>query len=544
MNRREMIDLLTGVQSSKRNYYTELKTTVAALQKKNSQLEVINEVMSSFTIDFSVPTMLQHMLLKLATVYPIDRVSAALVNEHKLELSYVYPENDTFLAKDTPFPGIDSLYNDVFLTGQYAAYHSDDAALFFEKEGFQHLGLVSVHLFPLKSKGKTVGVLSLGSRSHFQYPEEDCSFFFNLADQIAVCVENARLYGEVLTEKQRWEETFRAVSDAIFIMAPDGTILSINDAARSDWPVEIGQNIRPLLEKATRSLEDPFQQTIDTKQPYSAELRLGNGIYDCTWYPLLGSDGAIDAVILYRKNVTEKRQMEVQLMHSGQLAAIGEMAAGVAHELNNPLTAIIGNSQLLLRTQADNVQIKPLLNDIDRCGKRCRTIIRSLLAFSRQDDFAFTTCSLNDAVSEALRLTQQQIENQRIAIHIDLDPALPLLNGNLQQLSQIAVNLLMNAKDALETCDTTNKQIHIQTTVEDDTLLLRITDNGPGIPRDALDDIFHPFFTTKEVDRGTGLGLSVSFGIAKAHNGLLSVETNLGAGTTFILAIPLATERE
>lgn len=538
-----MIDLLTGVQSSKRNYYSELKTTVDELKKKNSQLEIINEVMSSFTTDFSVADMLQNMLLKFKNVYPIDRVSAALENDHELVLSYVYPESDMYLAKGTRFPKNNSLYQDVLTLGHYMAYRDDDWDSFYEKEGFQRLGLNSVHLFPLRSNGKTIGVLSLGSRSHFQCNEEDLSFFVNLADQVAVCVENSRLFSEVLAGKQRWEETFRAVSDAILIIAPDGTVVSRNDAAQLDWPLEIGQNIRPAITKATRSGEDPFQKTIETKSPYSAELHHENNIYDCSWYPLLGMDGSINAVILYRKNVTEKRQMEVQLMHSGQLAAIGEMAAGVAHELNNPLTAIIGNSQLLLRTQSNNVDIKPLLEDIDRCGKRCRTIIRSLLAFSRQDDFSFKPCSLNDAVSEALHLTRQQIEKQQISVNIVLDPTLPNSNGNLQQLSQVAVNLLMNAKDALEEQQGSPKKIRIQTKTTDCSALLCVTDNGPGIAEDMLEEIFHPFFTTKDADRGTGLGLSVSFGIAKAHGGTLSVETNQRDETTFILEIPLSHER-
>lgn len=538
-----MIDLLTGVQSSKHNYYTELKTTVDELKKKNSQLEMINEVMKSFTADFSVADMLQNTLIKLKTVYSIDHISTALGNDHKLVMSYVYPEQDTYLEKNTKFPGAGSLYNNVFVTGQYAIYHESNTDSFFEEEGFRHLGLVSVHLFPLKSSGKTIGVLSLGSRSSLEFEEEDKSFFHHLADQIAVCMENARLYGEVLAGKQRWEETFRAVSDSILIIASDGTILSRNNAARLDWPLEIGQDIRPIIEQATRSTEDPFQKTIDTKSPQSAELHHGNDIYDCSCYPLFGPDESIDAVIIYRKNITEKRLLEVQLIHSGQLAAIGEMAAGVAHELNNPLTSIIGNTQLLLRTQSADKQIKPLLDDIDQCGKRCMTIIRSLLVFSRQGNFSFKPCSLNDAVNEALSLTRRQIEQQHISIDIDLAPSLPTLNGNLQQLSQIAVNLLMNAKDAFKLANVDEKTIMIQTKTADGSVLLCITDNGTGIAKDVLNDIFHPFFTTKDADSGTGLGLSVSFGIAKAHGGMLSVDTIQGSGTTFTLTIPLSDER-
>jgi len=542
MNRNEMIDLLTGVQSSKRNYYSELKETVDELKKKNSQLEMINEVMRSFTLDFSIEEMLINTLAKLKTVYPIDRVSVAFVENHKLVLSYVYPEHDVFLKKDTTFPIHNSLNYDVLTSGKYACYHVNNPEKVFESEGFQHLGLVTVHLFPLKSGGVTIGVLSLCSRSDFTFDDEDKSFFFHLADQIAVCIENTRLYVKVSTGKQRWEETFRAVSDAILIIAPDGTILTRNDAAQLEFPLEIGQNIRPLMKSAVRSIEDPFHKTLTTKSPQSGELHHDNNIFDCSCYPLFGPDQSIDAIILYSKNVTEKRLLEVQLIHSGQLAAIGEMAAGVAHELNNPLTAIIGNTQLLLRTQSDNEQIKPLLDDIDECGKRCRTIIRSLLVFSRQENVAFKKCSLNDAVNEALSLTRRQIEKQQISIQIELAPTLPLLTGNVQQLSQIAVNLLINAKDALQASDIAEKVIRIQTKVIGESVILSISDNGIGIPNDIIDDIFHPFFTTKSSENGTGLGLSVSFGIAKAHNGILSVETNQGSGTKFTLTIPLSDE--
>ncbi|KKB33316.1 GAF domain-containing sensor histidine kinase [Bacillus thermotolerans] len=544
MERKEMIDLLTGVQSSKRNYYTELKTTVEKLKKKNSHLEVMNEVMKVFTVHMSVQEMLKSALAKLTVIYPVERISLALFDGQALRLSYIYPEQKTYLAKGTAFPEDHSLYSHVFATGEVIEFDgSRQTEYFFEKEAFEHIGLRSVVLLPLTCRGHIIGVLTFASSSAWQLEEEDRHFFHHLTDQMAVCVENARLYGEVFASQQRWEGTFRAVSDAIIIISLDGAVLAKNDAALLSWPLSEGKDIRPFIEKAAASTSNPFEQTVLTKKPHYAELRFESKVYDCSCYPLFGKDESLDAVILYSKDVTEKRQMEAQLLHSGKLAAIGEMAAGVAHELNNPLTAIIGNTQLLLRGSAVDPDMKPLLEDIDLCGKRCRTIIRSLLAFSRQEDFSFKPCSLNDAVTEALSLIRRQIEKQNITLDVCLDEPLPMVEGNLQQLSQVAANLLMNAKDALEEVTDRPRTITVKTKQENDHVCLAITDNGPGIQRDHMNDIFHPFFTTKSADRGTGLGLSVSFGIAKAHGGRLSAESIPHQQTTFMLEIPLLDER-
>lgn len=532
-----MINLLTGVQSSKKNYYAELKATVDELQKKNDQLEIINEVMSSFTVDFSVANMLKKTLHKLQAVYPIDRLSAALVEGQKLVLSYVYPESEVFFEKNTILQEGESLYYDVFSTGKDVIYFNNNPSSFFEKQSFEALGIVSAHLIPLTRSGKTIGVLSLGSRSSFLAERDDLSFFYHLASQIAVCMENARLYGEVIAGKHRWEETFRAVSDTIIVISEDGTVRTKNEAAVRDWDIRIGDNIKPLLEAASISPSDPFQLTIETKMPHSAQLHYEDRIYDCTCYPLINND-SIDGVILYSKDITKKRQLEVQLLHSTQLAAIGEMAAGVAHELNNPLTSIIGNAQLLLRSNINDEHLS-LLDDIDHCGKRCRAIIRSLLAFSRQEEGMFTRCSINIAVSEALTLTRRQLENHHIHIHTLFNETLPPILGNVQQLSQIAVNLLMNAKDALK-ATTGEKVISIRTFVEEPFVILEIEDNGIPIPPAVLKDIFHPFFTTKDAENGTGLGLSVSFGLAQAHRGELFVRQE--ERTTFCLKLPILYE--
>lgn len=530
MDKQEMINLLTGVQSSKKNYYAELKKTVTQLQKKNSQLELINELMRGFSVNFSIELMLKQTFRDLQDIYPIDQL-AVVQERDQLTVSHILPPPDTPLHSKQLNP----LFQKVIKDGQAVFYSSAEPLFFIEQ-----VSKVSAYLIPLKSSGQTIGVLSLASYSDFPNDPDDEDFFNQLAGQIAVCLENSRLYGEVISGKQQWEETFRAVSDGIVIIQSDGTIQSQNDAARKEWKLNVGGTIHDVT-----NIEQLLSQTIRTKQPQSAELHLHDQIYDCSCYPLFGERQTVKAVVVYSRNITQKRQMEVQLMHSNQLVAIGEMAAGVAHELNNPLTSIIGNTQLLLRSMKADDERTPLLEDIDLCGKRCRTTIRSLLAFSRQENSPYTVLSLNEAVHEALALTKRQFESQRIAIQTNLMPAIPEVMGNMQQLSQIIINLLINAKDALLSEDLADRRIELETRVVQNAVELTVADNGPGIDPAILDELFHPFFTTKDRDSGTGLGLSVSIGLAQAHGGSLTVTVQDDPKRTiFTLTLPIYSERQ
>src|SRR5690606_1656311 len=186
----------------------------------------------------------------------------------------------------------------------------------------------------------------------------------------------------------------------------------------------------------------------------------------------------IYSVIVYMKDVTSKRQYEVQLLQSGKLAAIGELAAGVAHELNNPLTAILGNSQILLRKVDETDDTYFLLEDIYQCGRRCKNIIQNLLTFSRQDEYMFEKFSLNDAVETVLGLIGYQLRQQQIRLAVELDETLPLIEGNAQQIEQVIINLLINARDALLESDRAEKRIIISTRHQDGFVQLTVEDNG------------------------------------------------------------------
>ncbi|AEH49637.1 GAF domain-containing sensor histidine kinase [Parageobacillus thermoglucosidasius] len=542
-DRQQMINLLTGVQSSKKSYYNELRKTVIALKKKNMQLEIINDVTKSFNIDMSIDEMLQNVFDKLQTILPIERISLSMCENEKLVLTNVYPPHSLYFPIGFDFSKKRSLYWKVVESLEKIFYQVNfGKESYIEDKVYESLGIRSVLLVPLIRKGKVIGVLSIGSKQIMEYDEDDLAFFQQFCDQLAVCIENARLYNEVLTSKKEWEETFRAVSEMIFVVDLKGNILKYNDAAKEFFQLHQRekQDFHQLLSMDIH--HSPVLQIVQTKKPVYQEIHFQKRVCELRGYPVLNENEHIYAIIIYINDITEKRRIEAQLVQSGKLAAIGEMAAGIAHELNNPLTAILGNAQLLLRTAAKDDRSYKLLYDIYSCGRRCKTIIQNLLTFSRQDEYMFEDCSVNEAVEQVLGLIGDQIRKQNIIIQKKLDNSLELVEGNIQQIGQIVLNLLINAKDALEEVDVLEKVISIETKSvaeeEKKWVLLTIQDNGKGIEEQYLQEIFNPFFTTKRPGKGTGLGLSVSLGIAQAHGGTIEVASKPGKGSTFMLKLP------
>lgn len=203
--------------------------------------------------------------------------------------------------------------------------------------------------------------------------------------------------------------------------------------------------------------DSPILESLQTKKPVHRQIHIQQRVCELHSYPIFNESQNMYAIIVYINDITEKSRIEAQLVQSGKLAAIGEMAAGIAHELNNPLTAILGNAQLLLRSVSKENRSYQLLTDIFTCGKRCKTIIQNLLTFSRQDEYRFEDCSINEAVEQVLGLVGYQIRKQNILIQKTLDDSIGTVEGNAQQIGQIILNLLINAKDALEETDVPKK---------------------------------------------------------------------------------------
>jgi two-component system NtrC family sensor kinase len=537
-DKQEMIALLTGVKSSKKSYYTELKTTVEQLRKKNIQLEIINEVMKSMKVDMSLDEILQNVIEKLRVLMHCDRLSLLLLQNDELILTNVYPKQSLGLKMDSAIPNENSLYWSALENKQIIFQPLIDSnEHFFEKEYLLGLQLQSVIVLPIYIKNKGIGVLSIGRCDCSEWSLDDLLFLEQLTDHLGVSIENTQLYHEVVRGKQQWEDTFKAVDDMIIVFDKNMKVLQYNDSVQKF--LKLNEQF-PIIMFPGEQCETMIQETFRSQRPGYRDIYLNtNLICEAYTYPIQNDQHQVYGVILYLKDVTEKRKMEAQLLHSGKLAAIGEMAAGIAHELNSPLTAILGNSQLLLRNITSDDFSYPLLNDIKNCGDRCKRIIKSLLTFSRQDEYIFEAFSLNEAVKQVLNLLKYQLEKNEIVINIEFAEDLPAIEGSQQQIEQIIVNLILNAKDALDFSHKERKEITIKTASNQSEVQLIVEDNGIGIEESRLSEIFHPFHTTKETEKGTGLGLSVSFGIAKTHGGIIEVSSTIHTGSTFKLRLPL-----
>jgi two-component system NtrC family sensor kinase len=531
--RKRLLETLTGIRSSKKSYYVELKEKVREIARRNRQLETLNELSRSFNVEMSLEEMLELVTLRLRSVMPLSGVALYQVEGAGLSLRASSREGEGVVPQEAD-PG--SLLAAVSLQGRSVVREDIAGAKGYpEDEALAASGIRSSALIPLVEK--TGGILVFLSTEPGAFNLGDVAFLEQVTDQLLASMKNAHLYGEVLKSQREWEDTFGAVTDLLSVMDTQLRLIRFNRAV----PRFHGRDARDLRDghcyKVLMGLDSPcehcpaLEAMRQGKRAFQQVITPSGKILDVFAYPTFGDDGGVAGAITYSKDVT-------QLVHSSRFVALGQMAAGVAHELNSPLTAIVGEAQILLRDTAQDDPARDLLRDISNSGFRCKRIIQNLLTFSRQEEYTFEPVDLNEIVEKTLALVSYQIEKGSVQIRRDLEKGLPEVSASGQRIEQVLVNLLLNARDAVE--NTPEKLITIKTWAPSPLeVAVSVTDTGQGIPPEILPNIFDPFFTTKRLGKGTGLGLSVSVGIAEVHRGRIAVESQPGLGSTFILTLPL-----
>jgi two-component system, NtrC family, sensor kinase len=237
----------------------------------------------------------------------------------------------------------------------------------------------------------------------------------------------------------------------------------------------------------------------------------------------------------------ELQVREDELRQSVKMAAVGTLTSGIAHELNNPLNNIALNTESLLDgfSELGDKQKLRMLEQIYTQVERASSTVRNLLDFTRRETPTFVATSLAKEVRHTARLADNELALTGVDLELELDDGLPQVMGNPRNLQQVFLNLILNAIQAMPE----GGRITVRGAVENDFVRVDVSDNGCGIPREHLDKVFDPFFTSKENGEGTGLGLSVSYGIVEKHGGRITVESELGEGTTFSVFLPVARDR-
>ena len=229
------------------------------------------------------------------------------------------------------------------------------------------------------------------------------------------------------------------------------------------------------------------------------------------------------------------------VIQSEKMAAFGQLGAGIAHEVKNPLAGILGVTQLSLMSAEKGSDSENNLRLIEKETRRCKDIIESLLKFARQEKTERKPIHIQDVIDDACSILRHQLEVHQVSLEREVEETLPMIMGNANQLQQVLVNLVMNAHQAMGKEGGTVK---ITARRRNNHVTVAVADNGPGIPPDIQEKIFDPFFTTKRGKKGTGLGLSVTYGIVRDHQGMIKVESEVGTGTIFVVSFPVDKEHE
>jgi two-component system NtrC family sensor kinase len=255
--------------------------------------------------------------------------------------------------------------------------------------------------------------------------------------------------------------------------------------------------------------------------------------------PLRDSDGAIAGTIVVIEDISARVQLEEQLQISEKMASIGLLAAGVAHEVNTPLTGISSFVQMLMQGAEPDDPTTKVLEKIERQTFRAAKIVNGLLNLARPAQVDSGAVDINVVINDVLSLLEHQLRNGRIQVRKELQPVAPFVQGIEYKLQQVFLNLFLNARDAMPK----GGWLTITTRSADDTAVVEVRDTGSGISPDQLSRIYDPFFTTKDIGKGTGLGLSITYGIVHEHGGTITCDSAPGQGTRFTLTLPLSSAR-
>ncbi|MGZ8391404.1 MAG: hybrid sensor histidine kinase/response regulator [Gemmatimonadales bacterium] len=392
---------------------------------------------------------------------------------------------------------------------------------------------------PFIAKGRVTGAIAArGEQGRFG--SADLVLLEGLVSQASIALESARLVDLHDDGRRTWQEVVDAISPALCIVDRSGAIRRANrafaDLVNAPPASLIG---RPWQAFIPPEWATDIQRALDQQGAgREVELRTGERTYAVTAVPISSNDRS--AVVLLFDDQTERRRLQDQLIQSEKMSAIGQLIAGIAHDLNNPLASVLGFADFLTEVPHIPPNIREPLTVIREEAERASSIVRNLLGFARKQEHQRRPTALKPLLDGTFVLLRNQLMAHRVEARIEVEPDLPMPDIDPNQIQQVFVNLINNAAQAVASTGRPGTVV-VRARRWLDGVAIDIIDDGPGMSENLATQVFEPFFTTKAEGEGTGLGLSISQGIVKEHGGRIMLSSEDGKGSTFTVQLPIST---
>ena len=422
--------------------------------------------------------------------------------------------------------------------------------------------LFSLAYIPISGKeGKVLGVIQVGSREPRHFSLKDKDVLELIGNRIGVAIENAILQDQCARSEEKYRTLFNSDPHPIFILDTQTfNILDMNQRAQDSYGylredllgtpfLQLGAESDSELAESLNSLSEDKSHLLTKKQHY----RKGGKPFYVNINMSYAKYGETDAIIAATTDISEVIEKETQLIQAGKMTTLGVMAAGMAHEINQPLNVIQVCADFFLKMlnrsqKIEDEDLRTMANDIVTSVERASGVIKHVRDFARQSEPVRSRVNINDPINDVFKVLGHQLKVHDVEVELDLDPEVPAILAEHNRLEQVFINLVSNAIDAMDEKDNRpeisdkEKRLTIKSFAENNHACIKVTDTGIGMSEEVKNKIFEPFYTTKKVGKGTGLGVSISYGIVKDYKGSIEIESEVGKGTTFTLTFPKAPE--
>ncbi|PIE65587.1 MAG: hypothetical protein CSA26_02965 [Desulfobacterales bacterium] len=348
---------------------------------------------------------------------------------------------------------------------------------------------------------------------------------------------------KILQSRELLQSVFDGITDPVVLINRTLQIKNVNRAFLNRYKLHLDEVVDTSIKQLPAGSCCPLLECLDVLenipiQPVTREKALKTGeIFVINFYPIRHHNGEVESLVCYVRDVTEQKLLELKIQQTEKLVSMGQLAAGVAHEINNPLGIILCHTELIKDEKNLSEEARADLEIIEKHAENCKNIVADMLNFARQHKAIKELASINSIVKEVVQFSANQFLQQNITVDLQLDPQIPLISLDVEKIKQVLFNLLLNGTQAIGEngyilCSTS----YLEKTNEAQII---VEDNGCGIDPEKIEKIFDPFFTTKEPGQGTGLGLSLSYGIINEHNGDIRGENVEGGGSRFTITLNL-----